>query len=48
MGTENTRVFLIDSSDRDAAVRSLFENSGLTDLSDRSVVLKANLNSAGE
>ncbi len=63
---ETSKVFLIDSSDRDAAVRSLFTSAvsmdagqdmsgtaragaspaGLTDLSGRSVVLKANFNSA--
>ena len=41
-----SRVFLVDSSDRDAAVRSLFENAGLAGLSGKSVALKANFNSA--
>ncbi len=47
MSPEDTSpVFLIDSSDRDAAVRSLFENAGLGDLSGKTVALKANFNSA--
>jgi uncharacterized protein (DUF362 family) len=47
MSPEDTsQVLLIDSSDRDAAVRSLFENAGLTGLSGKSVVMKANFNSA--
>ncbi len=47
MSLEGTsQVYLIDSSDRDAAVRSLFENAGLTGLSGKTVALKANFNSA--
>jgi len=47
MSPEDTsQVFLIGSSDRDAAVRSLFEKAGLRDLSGKSVALKANFNSA--
>ena len=41
-----SQVLLIDSSDRDAAVRSLFENADLPGLAGKSVVLKANFNSA--
>jgi uncharacterized protein (DUF362 family) len=41
-----SKVFLIDSSDRDAAVRSLFEHAALGDLSGKSVAVKANFNSA--
>ena len=41
-----SQVFLIGSSERDAAVRNLFENAGLGDLSGKSVALKANFNSA--
>ncbi len=47
MSPEGTsQVFLIDSSDRDAAVRSLFEKAGLGGLSGKTVALKANFNSA--
>jgi len=41
-----SQVFLTGSSDRDAAVRSLFEHAGSDDLSGKSVALKANFNSA--
>jgi uncharacterized protein (DUF362 family) len=43
---DTSRILLVDSSDRDAAVRTLFMNAGLTDLSGKSVVLKANFNSS--
>jgi uncharacterized protein (DUF362 family) len=43
---DTSQVLLVGSSDRDAAVRSLFENAGLAGLSGKSVVLKANFNSA--
>ena len=47
MSPEHTsRVFLTGSSNRDAAVRSLFEHAGLGDLSGKTVALKANFNSA--
>lgn len=47
MSAEATsQVFLTGSSDRDAAVRSLFGQAGLGDLSGKSVVIKANFNSA--
>ena len=41
-----SRVYLIGSSDRGAAVRSLLEKASLGDLSGKSVALKANFNSA--
>jgi uncharacterized protein (DUF362 family) len=41
-----SQVFLISSSDRDAAIRNLFEHASLGDLSGKSVALKANFNSA--
>ena len=40
------KVFLIDASDREAAVRSLFRECGLPALSGKSVMVKANFNSA--
>jgi len=43
---DSSQVLLVDSSDRDAAVRSLFENAGLAGLFGKSVALKANFNSA--
>lgn len=43
---DRSRVFLTGSPDRGTAVRSLFEHAGLGDLSGKSVVLKANFNSA--
>jgi uncharacterized protein (DUF362 family) len=43
---DNPQVFLVASSDRDSAVRSLFENASLGDLSGKSIALKANFNSA--
>ncbi|OFW56673.1 MAG: hypothetical protein A2133_06015 [Actinobacteria bacterium RBG_16_64_13] len=47
MSPENTsKVFLIGSSARDAAIRGLFGHAGLGDLSGKSVALKANFNSA--
>ena len=51
MGPEGTsldpsQVFLIGSSDREAAVRSLVKHAGLGGLSGKSVAVKANFNSA--
>jgi uncharacterized protein (DUF362 family) len=47
MSPEGTsRVFLIASSDRSAAVRALWERAAPGDLNDKSIALKANFNSA--
>ncbi len=47
MSPENmSQVFLTSSSDRNAAVKSLFEHASLGDLSGKRVVIKANFNSA--
>jgi uncharacterized protein (DUF362 family) len=43
---DTSQVFLIGSSDREAAVRTLFEHAGVAGLSGKSVALKANFNSA--
>jgi uncharacterized protein (DUF362 family) len=43
---DNSEVFLRGSSDREAAVRSLFDKIDVADALDKSVVLKANFNSA--
>jgi len=41
-----SQVFVTGFSERDTAIRSLFDHSGLGDLSGKSVALKANFNSA--
>ena len=43
---DTSAVYLIGSSDRAAAIRTLFEQAGPADLSGKSVALKANFNSA--
>jgi uncharacterized protein (DUF362 family) len=43
---DTSQVFLIGSSDREAAVRSLFQHTGPGGLSGKSVAVKANFNSA--
>jgi uncharacterized protein (DUF362 family) len=46
VANENSEVFLIETSDREAAVRSLFNKAELAAFSGKTVALKANFNSA--
>jgi uncharacterized protein (DUF362 family) len=47
MGSEgNSQIFVTGSADREAAIRHLFRHAGIGDLSGKSVVIKANFNSA--